>query len=425
LGGRGWGQGATAAVLCACAARPRAAARGCAWSQQGRRWRGQLQLCPPHPHVPSFLPSPLRLPPKDAVHVGGPDQVPHRLPRPQRRGRGRGRAALAVLCCLVQPLPGPQGAAPHRPRAGRRGGQGGVAALRPSAATVRLGRCLQQPSWHPSPRRALGSGAHAFPTRPPRPPARPPAHPPTHPRPTPRTRRRRPAAAGAVAVRRRGRARAAQGGDPRRRPGDLPGERDPLRPGVPGGREGAAGRGGPRGGKAARGGPAKRPPPCAAGNPARPTPKSPSPKILDKDFVLPIGKAKVMRAGSHVTITAHSKMVGYSLQAAEKLAQEGIEAEVRGARAPAGWGGSCACPPPASPLPEPLAPAGALGTLPPPPRPPLLLAGHQPAQPQATRPPRHRGQRAQDAPPGQRGGGLADVRHRQRDLRSGDGGLLR
>jgi pyruvate/2-oxoglutarate/acetoin dehydrogenase E1 component len=33
-----------------------------------------------------------------------------------------------------------------------------------------------------------------------------------------------------------------------------------------------------------------------------------------KDFVLPIGKAKVERAGSDVTITAFSKMVGYSLQ---------------------------------------------------------------------------------------------------------------
>ncbi len=47
-----------------------------------------------------------------------------------------------------------------------------------------------------------------------------------------------------------------------------------------------------------------------------------------EDWVLPIGKAKVRRAGSHVTITAHSRMVGLALTAAEKLAQEGIEAEV-------------------------------------------------------------------------------------------------
>jgi pyruvate dehydrogenase E1 component beta subunit len=49
---------------------------------------------------------------------------------------------------------------------------------------------------------------------------------------------------------------------------------------------------------------------------------------LDKDFVLPIGKAKVMRKGADVTITAHSKMVGYGLQAAERLAAEGIDCEV-------------------------------------------------------------------------------------------------
>ncbi len=46
------------------------------------------------------------------------------------------------------------------------------------------------------------------------------------------------------------------------------------------------------------------------------------------DFVLPIGKAKVRREGSDVTITAHSRMVGFALQAAEKLAEEGIEADV-------------------------------------------------------------------------------------------------
>ncbi|MDA8573966.1 pyruvate dehydrogenase complex E1 component subunit beta [Alphaproteobacteria bacterium] len=48
----------------------------------------------------------------------------------------------------------------------------------------------------------------------------------------------------------------------------------------------------------------------------------------DPDFVLPIGKAKIVRAGSHVTITAFSIMVGKALEAAEILAAEGIEAEV-------------------------------------------------------------------------------------------------
>ncbi|GBF98394.1 hypothetical protein Rsub_10789 [Raphidocelis subcapitata] len=53
-----------------------------------------------------------------------------------------------------------------------------------------------------------------------------------------------------------------------------------------------------------------------------------SEQVLDKDFVLPIGKAKVMRPGKSITITAHSKMVGFSLQAADKLAAEGIDCEV-------------------------------------------------------------------------------------------------
>ena len=46
------------------------------------------------------------------------------------------------------------------------------------------------------------------------------------------------------------------------------------------------------------------------------------------DFVLPIGKAKVVRKGSHVTITAFSLMVDRALKAADALAGEGIEAEV-------------------------------------------------------------------------------------------------
>ena len=46
------------------------------------------------------------------------------------------------------------------------------------------------------------------------------------------------------------------------------------------------------------------------------------------DFIVPIGKAKVRRQGETVTITAHSRMVGYALEAAEQLAKDGIEAEV-------------------------------------------------------------------------------------------------
>jgi pyruvate dehydrogenase E1 component beta subunit len=46
------------------------------------------------------------------------------------------------------------------------------------------------------------------------------------------------------------------------------------------------------------------------------------------DWVVPIGKAKVRREGTGVTLVAYSRMVGFCLQAAEKLAEEGIEAEV-------------------------------------------------------------------------------------------------
>ena len=51
--------------------------------------------------------------------------------------------------------------------------------------------------------------------------------------------------------------------------------------------------------------------------------------VMDKDFLIPIGKAKIERVGTDVTITAHAKMVGFSLQAAEILQKEhGISAEV-------------------------------------------------------------------------------------------------
>ena len=50
--------------------------------------------------------------------------------------------------------------------------------------------------------------------------------------------------------------------------------------------------------------------------------------VPEGDHVLPIGKAKVRREGTDVTITAHSRMVGFALQAAEQLAGEGISCEV-------------------------------------------------------------------------------------------------
>jgi pyruvate dehydrogenase E1 component beta subunit len=53
-----------------------------------------------------------------------------------------------------------------------------------------------------------------------------------------------------------------------------------------------------------------------------------SKEAMSDDFLLPIGKAKVERVGSDITIVAHSKMVTHSLEAADILAKEGITAEV-------------------------------------------------------------------------------------------------
>ncbi len=46
------------------------------------------------------------------------------------------------------------------------------------------------------------------------------------------------------------------------------------------------------------------------------------------DWVLPIGKARIMREGKDVTIVSYSIGVGLALEAAEQLAGEGIDAEV-------------------------------------------------------------------------------------------------
>ncbi|MEG3086109.1 pyruvate dehydrogenase complex E1 component subunit beta [Sphingomonas sp. PB4P5] len=46
------------------------------------------------------------------------------------------------------------------------------------------------------------------------------------------------------------------------------------------------------------------------------------------DYVLPIGKARIMREGSDVTIVSYSIGVGLALEAAEELAKQGVEAEV-------------------------------------------------------------------------------------------------
>ena len=46
------------------------------------------------------------------------------------------------------------------------------------------------------------------------------------------------------------------------------------------------------------------------------------------DYVIPIGKARIVRSGSHVTIVSWSNGMSYALKAADELAKEGIEAEI-------------------------------------------------------------------------------------------------
>lgn len=48
----------------------------------------------------------------------------------------------------------------------------------------------------------------------------------------------------------------------------------------------------------------------------------------DEDFIIPIGKGKVKREGSDVTLVAHGKMYHLAVQAANQLAKDGIECEI-------------------------------------------------------------------------------------------------
>ena len=52
----------------------------------------------------------------------------------------------------------------------------------------------------------------------------------------------------------------------------------------------------------------------------------PVPKL--DDYVLPIGKARIVRPGKDVTIVSFSMGMSYALKGADELAKEGIEAEV-------------------------------------------------------------------------------------------------
>lgn len=53
-----------------------------------------------------------------------------------------------------------------------------------------------------------------------------------------------------------------------------------------------------------------------------------SEEALDKDFVLPFGRAKIEREGTDCTIISFSKAVGMALEAAEELSKKGISVEV-------------------------------------------------------------------------------------------------
>ena len=50
--------------------------------------------------------------------------------------------------------------------------------------------------------------------------------------------------------------------------------------------------------------------------------------VPDEDYVIPFGVADVKREGSDVTVVTYSRMVLRALEAAEKLAEEGISVEV-------------------------------------------------------------------------------------------------
>jgi pyruvate dehydrogenase E1 component beta subunit len=51
-------------------------------------------------------------------------------------------------------------------------------------------------------------------------------------------------------------------------------------------------------------------------------------EVPDGEYVTPIGKAEVKRAGTDVTIVCHAKTVAVALKAAEQLAADGVSAEV-------------------------------------------------------------------------------------------------
>lgn len=51
-------------------------------------------------------------------------------------------------------------------------------------------------------------------------------------------------------------------------------------------------------------------------------------EVPENDYTIPIGKAEIKRAGSDLTIVSYSRQLLFALQAAEELAQDGIDAKV-------------------------------------------------------------------------------------------------
>jgi pyruvate dehydrogenase E1 component beta subunit len=51
-------------------------------------------------------------------------------------------------------------------------------------------------------------------------------------------------------------------------------------------------------------------------------------EVPEDEYTTPLGKSKIQRAGSDVTVITYSKMLSYSQQAAEQLAEEGVEVEI-------------------------------------------------------------------------------------------------
>lgn len=51
-------------------------------------------------------------------------------------------------------------------------------------------------------------------------------------------------------------------------------------------------------------------------------------EALSADFVIPIGKAKIERAGKHITLVSYSRAVQFCLEAAAEMEKQGVECEV-------------------------------------------------------------------------------------------------